>query len=80
MKLNPKKAKDVKKLENIEKNKRCQETEKVVTQDEYLNQFDVIKNGNLHDQCWAKSNMSKFHGTNKYFVCQCTICYEAHGL
>ena len=21
--------------------------------------------------------MSKFHGTNKYFVCQCTICYEA---
>ena len=71
------KSKRCKKAIEHRKNKRCQETEKVVTQDEYLNQFDVIKNGNLHDQSWAKSNMSKFHGTNKYFVCQYTICYEA---
>ena len=66
-----------KKAREHRKNMGCQRNEKVVTQDEYLSQFDVATHGNLHDQSWAKSNMSKFHNATRFIVCQCIICYEA---
>ena len=40
--------------------KKDSETAQCVTQSKYLNEFDAIKNGPLHDQCWAKHNMNNF--------------------
>lgn len=43
----------------------------------YLNEFDALKNGGLHDQCWAKCNMEQFHKSMQYSIFQCTVCKEA---
>ena len=43
----------------------------------YLNEFDIVKNGPLHQQNWAKTNIAKFHRSMKYSIYQCTICKEA---
>ena len=43
----------------------------------YLYNFDVLKNGMLHDQFWAKHNMKQFHESIQFEIFQCTICKEA---
>jgi hypothetical protein len=44
---------------------------------EYLNNFDTLKNGQLHEQSWAKSKIKDFHKSMQFSVLQCTICKEA---
>lgn len=43
----------------------------------YLNEFDTVKNGPLHQQNWAKTNIANFHRSMKYSIYQCTIWKEA---
>ena len=66
------------KCENKNKKRKCSEnsTACTVSQEDYLRQFD-IKNGSIHQQTWAQSNIHKFHKSNIYFSTQCTICMEA---
>ena len=49
----------------------------VSNQHEYLKEFDIIKNGRLHERSWAKSNINKFHKYVEFVISQCTICQEA---
>ena len=49
------------KVAEQKKSKKASETAQSVTQSKYLNEFDAMKNGPLHDQCWAKSNVKQFH-------------------
>jgi formylmethanofuran dehydrogenase subunit E len=46
-------------------------------QDNYLKEFDSIKNGSIHEQFWAKANIKKFHKSVKFFISKCSICHEA---
>ena len=46
-------------------------------QQDYLKEFDVLKNGKIHEQDWAKLNIAKFHKSLKFSTYQCTICKEA---
>ena len=46
----------------------------------FLSEFNVEKNGPLHDQVWAKENMKKFHRAMKYTIVKCTVCCEAWSL
>ena len=39
--------------------------------------FDNTNNGVIEEQCWAKTNINKFHKSVKYIVSQCTVCQEA---
>ena len=48
-------------------------TNKIMNQLDYLKDFD-INNGFIHEQSWARSNMSKFHKFNQFVVSHCTIC------
>ena len=50
---------------------------KVLTQKQYLKAFNTIDYGKLHQQNWAKSNISKFHTSISYCVYQCSVCNEA---
>ena len=50
--------------------------ETVLTQQDYFNEFDSVKNGKLHVQTWAKSNISKFDSSITYSVSHCTVCHE----
>ncbi len=43
----------------------------------YLNEFDALKNGALHEQCWAKCSIKEFHKSMQYVIFQSTICKEA---
>ena len=43
----------------------------------FLTEFNVEKNGPLHDQVWAKENMKKFHDSMKYSIVKCIVCFEA---
>lgn len=45
-----------------------QKTEKVLSQKDYFNEFDSIKYGKLHEQSWAKANISKFHNSIEFSV------------
>ena len=49
----------------------------IVSQQDYLKEFDIKKNGNIHNQTWAKANITKFHKSVQYIVSQCTVCKEA---
>lgn len=66
------------KCKNKNKKRKCSEnsTACTVSQEDYLRQFD-IKNGSIHQQTWAQSNIHKFHKSNIYFITQCTICMAA---
>ena len=59
----------------------CLTTHSNVTQDigktVYLSEFDALRNGALHEQCWAKCSMKEFHKSMQYVIFQCTICKEA---
>ena len=46
-------------------------------QDNYLKEFDSIKNGSIHEQFWAKANIKKFHKSVEFFISKCSICHEA---
>ena len=48
-----------------------------ISQQEYLNLFDTTNNGSIEEQCWAKTNISKFHKSVQYIVSHCTVCQEA---
>ena len=49
---------------------------RTMNQVNYLQEFNT-SNGFLHEQCWAKSNLNKFHKSNQFVITQCTICHEA---
>ena len=57
----------------LEKRRKAEPVGKI----EYLNNFDTLKNGQLHEQSWAKSNIKDFHKSMQFSVLQCTICKEA---
>ncbi|CAB4012613.1 Hypothetical predicted protein [Paramuricea clavata] len=44
---------------------------------DYLNKFDIEKDGSIHEQSWAKNNINKFSKSIEFFINQCTICQEA---
>ncbi len=48
-----------------------------ISQQEYLNLFDTTNNGSIEEQCWAKTNINKFHKSVQYIVSHCTVCQEA---
>ncbi len=48
-----------------------------ISQQEYLNTFDITQNGGIEEQSWAKANINKFHKSVQYTVSQCTVCKEA---
>ena len=48
-----------------------------MNQKNYLNEFDIVKNGCIHEQNWAKMNTAKFHKSMEYFITQCSTCQEA---
>ncbi len=48
-----------------------------ISQQEYLNLFDTTNNGSIEEQCWAKTNINKFHKSVQYTVSNCTVCQEA---
>ncbi len=58
------------------KKKKCSGNS-ITSQQEYLKEFDIGKNGHIHEQSWAKSNIAKFHKSAEYSIIQCTICQEA---
>ena len=45
-------------------------------QQDYLKEFDIIQNGSIHEQSWAKYNINKFHKSVEFAISQCTICQE----
>ena len=46
-------------------------------QQDYLQKFDITKNGGIERQCCAKTNINKFHKAIKFSIVKCTICQEA---
>ena len=48
-----------------------------ISQQDYLNLFDTTNNGSIEEQCWAKTNINKFHKSVQYIVSHCTVCQEA---
>ena len=46
-------------------------------QKQYLSDFENTENGKLHEQNWAKKNISNFYKSIYYFVFKCTVCHEA---
>ena len=63
------KRKRAEKAHNIEK-------DASVNQQDYMNEFDILKNGGIEEQCWAKSNINKFHkfywSPNSYVCSRCS--------
>ena len=49
----------------------------IPTQENYLKEFDSIKNGSIHEQMWAKANIKKFHKSVEFFISKCSIFHEA---
>ena len=37
-----------------------------------MKEFDIKRNGNIHNQTWAKANINKFHKSVQYIVSKCT--------
>lgn len=48
-----------------------------VSKEECLSNCYTENLGPLHEQQWAKENMSKFHNSNNYTIYQCKTCFEA---
>jgi DNA replication protein DnaC len=48
-----------------------------INQQDYLNMFDITNNGGIEEQCWANTNINKFHKSMQYIVSRCTVCQEA---
>lgn len=47
-----------------------------LNQSHYLSNFNISANGCLHEQTWAKHNITKFHKSLKFTMTQCTVCKE----
>ncbi len=47
-----------------------------ISQQDYLNAFDTTNNGSIEEQCWAKTNINKFHKSVQYIVSHCTVCFS----
>ncbi|CAB3992941.1 ATP-dependent DNA helicase PIF1 [Paramuricea clavata] len=70
---------DVRNHQSANQNKRkrlCASTQ-IINQQDYLNKFDIEKDGSIHEQSWAKNNINKFSKSIEFFINQCTICQEA---
>ncbi|CAB4030858.1 ATP-dependent DNA helicase PIF1, partial [Paramuricea clavata] len=61
---------------NQNKRKRLCSTH-IVSQQDYLNKYDIEKDGSIHEQSWAQFNINKFYKSIQFFINQCTICHEA---
>ena len=61
----------------LEKENLAETVVNVVDQEQYLKEFDVVKNVCLHKQPWAKANVKKFAKSTQYCICQCYVCKEA---
>ena len=70
-----KKQKRSKQAENQRTPKRVSQHE--ISQQEYLNTFDMAENGGIEQQSWAKANINKFHKSVQYAISQRTVCKEA---
>ena len=70
-----KKQKRSKQAENQRTPKRVSQHK--ISQQEYLNTFDIAENGGIEQQSWAKANINKFHKSVQYAISQCTVCKEA---
>ena len=57
-------------------NVKLSQAEKIANQQDYLKEFDITYGG-IENQCWAKSNINKFHKSVEFFTSQCTVCQEA---
>ena len=64
-------------LEKMAEHKKSKRSASTIDQSNYLNEFDAIKHGPLHDQCWANVNMKQFHKSMQYLILQCIVCKEA---
>ena len=62
---------------NQNKRKRLRASTQITSQQDYLNKFDIEKDGSIHEQSWAKCNINKFSKSIEFFISQCTICQEA---
>ncbi|CAB4008426.1 ATP-dependent DNA helicase PIF1, partial [Paramuricea clavata] len=62
---------------NPNKRKRLCASTQILNQQDYLNKFDIEKDGSIHEQSWAKNNINKFSKSIEFFINQCTICQEA---
>ena len=62
---------------NQNKRKRLRASTQITSQQDYLNKFDIEKDGSIHEQSWAKFNINKFSKSIEFFISQCTICQEA---
>jgi hypothetical protein len=62
---------------NQNKRKRLCASTQIINQQDYLNKFDIEKDGSIHEQSWAKNNINKFSKSIELFINQCTICQEA---
>ena len=47
-----------------------------VSKEQYLSNCYRENLGPLHEQQWAKENISKFHNSNNYTIYQCITCFE----
>ena len=50
---------------------------KACNKEQYLVDFDAEKHGDIHEQDWAKQNITKFHNSINYEIYQCKVCFEA---
>jgi hypothetical protein len=57
--------------------KRVSQCQKEISQQDYLNMFDITKNGGIEQQCWAKANINKFYKSVQFPISQCIVCQEA---
>ena len=62
---------------NQKRAKKVSQSQHEINQQLYLDMFDNTNNGDIEEQCWAKTNINKFHKSVKYIVSQCTVCQEA---
>ena len=61
----------------LEEEKLSETVVNVVSQEKYLKEFDVVKNGCLHKQTWGKANIKKIAKSTQYCIYQCCVCKEA---
>ena len=62
---------------NQKRAKKVSQSRHEINQQLYLDMFDNTNNGDIEEQCWAKTNINKFHKSVKYIVSQCTVYQEA---
>jgi hypothetical protein len=51
----------------------------IVSQQDFLEEFDIKKNGSIHDQSWAKANITKFHKSVQHAISVSVQFVKGHG-